>query len=237
MRNMKNMPPRIGVLGSYDAEREPRKMIGVALEHSASALGISVVYEWLDNAQITFDALKRFDGFFIAPGSAFEDSTHILEAIKFAREKRIPCLGTCGGFQRILTEYALNVLGFEQIEHQEALPDAVDPLFSALQCAISSTVSEIVIEKHSNAFTIYQQESIFERHYCHFGLNPKYAPEFLRAGMRISGTDRQGIARIVELNDHPFFMGTLFVPQVSSTLDSPHPMISAFLTVVVKRSL
>lgn len=208
-------------------------MIGIALEHSASALKISVVYEWIDNARITSDCLKPFDGIFIAPGSALEDSAHIIEAIKFAREKRIPCLGTCGGFQRILTEYALNVLGFEHIEHQEALPDAVEPLFSALQCAISSTMSEIVIKKPSNAFTIYQKESVFERHYCHFGLNPRYAPEFSRAGMRISGTDRQGIARIVELVGHPFFMGTLFVPQVASTLKTPHPMISAFLAATI----
>jgi len=229
VRKTENMTPRIGILGRYDAERDPRKMIGVALEHSASALGISVVHEWVDNAQITPDCLERFDGIFIAPGSALEDSAHIIEAIKLAREKHIPCFGTCGGFQRILTEYALNVLGVEHIEHQEAQPDAVEPLFSALQCAIASTVSEIVVEKSSNAFTIYQQESVFERHYCHFGLNPKYASEFLRAGMRISGTDHQGIARIVELTEHPFFMGTLFVPQVSSKPEKPHPMISAFL--------
>ncbi len=228
------MKKRIGIFGKYESDREPRKTIGDALDHSASKLGVPVEYEWIENTRISSESLKDFSGAFIAPGSAMDDSARIIDVIRNARENKVPCLGTCGGFQRMLTEYAINVLGHKSVLHEESTPDAVDPLFSKLNCSISSTFYEVIIKKDSRAYEIYQTESAQEGHYCSFGLNSKYEDEFLQTGMRISGTDEQGIARIVELADHPFFMGTLFVPQVSSTYEKPHPIITEFLSATIK---
>ena len=228
------MNTKIGIYGKYEPGRDARKTIGPSLEHAAGVLGIMVDYEWIDNDQISGDCLKDFDAAFIAPGNADEDTSGILAIIKKAREDHIPCIGTCGGFQRMLTEYAANVMGYENLAHGENDPDAVDPLFSELQCRISSTFNKVLIKKGSKAYELYQADAVLEAYYCHYGLNPKYENDFIQSGITISGTDADRVARIVELADHPFFMGTLFVPQVSSTRENPHPVITGFLDAALK---
>ena len=87
---------------------------------------------------------------------------------------------------------------------------------------------QVCVKPGTRAAAIYQSDRATEKYYCNFGLNPAYQKHLALAGLEISGTDDAGEARIVELPLHPFFVGTLFVPQASSTKGSPHPMVLAF---------
>jgi len=85
------------------------------------------------------------------------------------------------------------------------------------------------VREGTRAGSAYGEASVTERYYCRFGLNPTYVDDLVAAGLQVSGTDQDGEVRIVELADHPFFLGTLFVPQARSTIIHPHPLVTAFV--------
>lgn len=220
---------RIAILGTYIEDRLPRKTVKIALENSAKYLNIDIIPQWIADNDINLNEIAEYDGIFIAPGGAIEEYDSILKAIKFVRENKIPCIGTCGGFQRILTEYAINVLGEKSVLHEECDPNATDPLFSKLHCSISSKKSEVYIDKNSLLLKKFSSNTIEESFYCNYGLNQKYVKKFIENGVKVSGVDENGSARIVEIEKHPFMVGTLFVPQVNSTSLNPHILITEFL--------
>lgn len=227
------MTPHIAILGEYDSSRPARATIGSALEHSAQKLKTSIEYSWISEADAEQIDLQNVDGLFIAPGGPAESSDNIIRAIQVAREEVIPCLGTCGGFQRIVSEYATNVLEIENIEHQESTPDAINPFFSALQCSLAGNAAEVMLVENSQVEAIYAKTSIHENFFCSYGINDSYLDRLQSHRLRVSGYDQNGEARIVELQSHPFFIGTLFVPQVASSLESPHPIVTAFLAAAI----
>ena len=231
------MTVTIKIFSRYDPDpdRKARNTIGPALHHAANHLNKTMDIEWLDNQKITPAHFKTMDGAFIAPGHADEEMAHILDAISYARTHHIPCLGTCGGFQRIIAEFAVNVLGFINIAHQEVDPDASAPLFSSLHCALEAAYDKILIKAGTQAHALYQCDMVMEKHFCNFGLNPIYETAFTEAGLHIAATDVKAVARIMELAHHPFFVGTLFVPQAASTPESPHPIVKAFVAEAARQ--
>jgi CTP synthase (UTP-ammonia lyase) len=230
------MKTKIIILGEYNSDRKARAMIEPALDHSAKKIGVEIEYAWISEENIENDLVKNCQGVFVAPGSPTEESQKILQSIKTARVGNIPCLGTCGGFQRIVSEYAINVLEIKNIEHQEVTPDAMDPFFFQLQCSLVGQKVDVELVPNSLISKIYGEIKIKETFFCSYGVNPIYADILDKGGLMISGIDAQGIARVVELPIHPFFLGTLFVPQVRSTEDCPHPVITAFLKAAMNRA-
>lgn len=228
------MKTRVAILGEFDATRPSRVLLGPALEHSAATLGIDVEYFWVPPCSSEVTLLHQCDAVFIGPGEASEDTTGILSVIRSARLNRIPCLGTCGGFQRVIAEYAHNELGFKTLEHEEISPDAADPFFSQLSCSLVGKDAEVQLVSHSLAAQIYSTTQTVESFFCRYGINGKYLLSLQSAGLIISGYDSLGEARIIELPGHPFFMATLFVPQVRSTESQPYPIISAFLRSTIQ---
>lgn len=226
------MNMEIVILGEYNASRPTRSMIGPALEHSAAALGTTVSYDWKRSEDIDLESLRHIQGVFIAPGSPAEESEKIIQAIKRSREEGIPCLGTCGGFQRIIAEYVLNELCYEKIEHQESTPNSSDPLFSELSCSLAGNESEVFISSDTLAASIYREASVQESFVCHYGLSQNHRAKVESKELKISATDNYGEPRIIEHMNHPFFIGTLFVPQVRSTRERPHPLITAFIRTI-----
>jgi CTP synthase (UTP-ammonia lyase) len=93
---------------------------------------------------------------------------------------------------------------------------------------------EVKVKPGSKAADIYKSARAIEKYYCNFGLNPVYREQLEEAGLEISGTDQGGEARIMELPRHPFFLGTLFVPQANSTRENPHPIVLGFLQTTVE---
>jgi CTP synthase (UTP-ammonia lyase) len=173
--------------------------------------------------------LTEFSGFWIAAGSPYKSMVGALSAIRMAREQRIPLLGTCGGFQHIILEYARNVLGFADAEHEETDPQASRRFISRLACSLVGRTMSITLQPGSLVARSYGQTKIHEQYRCNFGVNPEYVDFVRSSALRIVGSDEEGAVRVVELMEHPFFVGTLFVPQLTSAPSAPHPLVSGFV--------
>ncbi|MGZ4953731.1 MAG: glutamine amidotransferase-related protein [Methylobacter sp.] len=153
--------------------------------------------------------------------------------MRYARENNIPCFGTCGGFQHMMIEYARNALGFKDAQHAEYDPYASNLFISQLACSLAGRKMQLNFVPGSRVAAIYSELSAEECYYCDFGVNPDYIDELKHGPLNISGSDAEGEVRVIEHPDHPFFIGTLFVPQSRSTHERPHPLVTAFLNAVI----
>ncbi len=114
----------IAIIAEYTETYEPHVATNRAIEHSRDALGFDISYQWISTADITDDLFQQYDALWVAPGSPYKNMDKTLWAIRRAREQQIPALGTCGGFQHIMLEYARNVLMIEDAQHAEYDPYA-----------------------------------------------------------------------------------------------------------------
>ena len=144
------------------------------------------------------------------------------------REHNVPFLGTCGGFQHAILEFAHSVLGITAAAHEETDPDASVLFVTRLVCSLVGKTMTVQIEPNSLAAESYGSVTAEEQYYCNFGLNPAYRKTLTDGGLRFSGADQDGEVRILEIPGHRFFVGTLFVPQARSTADSPHPLLIGY---------
>lgn len=222
---------RIAIVADYNEKLRSHVATNEALEHSAKKLGLSVETEWISTRKIrnVEHEMKAFDGILIAPGSPHDDT--MMEIITYARTNQIPTLGTCGGFQNIVVEYARNVLKIEDAAHSEYNPSASNLIVTPLACSLAGQTHEVQItDKHSLSYRLFGKESIPEKYYCSFGLNSQYEDLFQKSGFKVVGKDESEI-RIMELKGHPFYVITLFVPQDHSTFAHPHPIVTEFMRV------
>lgn len=229
---------RIGIIGDYRPGFHPHQATDAALRHAAEALRLTIVVEWLPTPGLMREPALRlglFDALWCAPGSPYQSMDGALRGIRFAREQGVPFIGTCGGFQHVVLEYARNVLGFTDAAHAESDPDASVLFISALDCSLVGQTLPIQLDPASRVFAMYRRVAIEEQYYCQFGLNPRYQATLHDGGLRVVGVDDQREARIVELPDHPFFIATLFVPQLNSTPEQPHPLLLAYLQAAFNR--
>jgi len=226
----------VGIIGDFNPNSETHAATDLAFHHAATRIGVPVDIEWVSTLALEEregERLDKFDAFLYAPGSPYRSMEGALNGIRFAREGDRPLLGTCGGFQHIVIEYARNVMGIRDAEHAEEHPNAPNLFITPLSCSLVGKVEEVRLSPGSKAFGIYKGPQTLERFYCNYGLNPARRVEVERAGLRPSGFDSGGEVRILELPRANFFIATLFVPQVSSSEDRPHPMIRALLEAAV----
>jgi len=223
----------IAILGEYTPASAPQATTTVAIGHAQAPLGVAVEAAWISTAAIDERLFERFDAVWIAPGSPYKDLDGTLWAIRRARETGVPCFGTCGGFQHMVLEYARNVLGFRDAQHAEYDPYASRLFVTQLACSLAGREMRLRFAAGSRVSAIYGALEATEEYYCDFGVNPEYVPLLGRGPLRITGADAEGEARVIELPGHPFFLGTLFVPQTRSTPERPHPLVSAFVEAAV----
>ena len=218
----------IGIIGDYNPSNPTHIATNEGIGHAARLLPAHAVKAtWLHTDQShSFD---DFQGIICSPGSPYKSLEGALRGIQCAREEIIPFLGTCGGSQHLVLEYARNVMGIQEASHAESDPYSSFLFITPLSCSLVGKTMEVDVRPGSRAASIYKNTRATERYYCNFGLNPAYQKQLEHAGIEISGTDEAGEARIMELPEHPFFIGTLFVPQANSTKDNPHPMVVDFL--------
>jgi CTP synthase (UTP-ammonia lyase) len=227
-----NSTIRIGIIGDYRPENASHVATNAALEHAAEALGLRVRSEWLptDSLNAHVSALREFDGLLCSPGSPYASMEGALAAIRYARENKRAFLGTCGGFQHAVIEFARNVLDVREAEHEETSPGASTLFISRLSCSLVDKTDRIKVKPGTQLGSIFGREEAVEQFWCSFGVNPKYAERLEAGGLRVSATDDGGgNIRAVELPSHRFFLGTLFIPQLSSTATKPHPVMLAFV--------
>ncbi|NUR01037.1 MAG: hypothetical protein HOY79_32260 [Streptomyces sp.] len=178
------------------------------------------------------DAVHGFDAVWVVPGSPYRSQAGVLTAIRTAREEGIPFLGTCGGFQHALLEFARNVCGLTRVAHAESDPEAEDLLIEPLACSLVGHEGTVVLEGGSLAQSVLGSERTVERYFCKYG--PTRHLDTLRAhGMRFSGVDEDGQVRMAELPGHPFFLASLFQPELAGDGSRPHPMIRALARAAV----
>jgi CTP synthase (UTP-ammonia lyase) len=168
------------------------------------------------------------------PASPYASMQGALNGIRFARECQIPFLGTCGGFQHMIIEYARNVLGLSEADHAEENPAASMLLVAPLTCSVSEKTNTFILTPGSKVASAYGNVEIVEQYgICNYGLNPEFAPLLDQAGLRVIGVDTDGETRIMELDQHSFFVGTLFQPERSAFKHIVHPLIKAFLQAAI----
>jgi CTP synthase (UTP-ammonia lyase) len=221
---------RIGIVGEYQPNFAPHNAIDAAVEHALAAdpsLG-PVALQWVatsDAEHLSDKELAAFAGWWIAPGSPYRSINGALKVIRYAREHNVPLLGTCGGYQHVVLEYARNVLGFADAAHAEYDPYASNLFVTALSCSLAGQTMTVMLRDNTTAARLYPSSTVSERYYCNFGLNLDHLPALTAAGLVVSGTDHDGEPRILELPSLSYFLATLFVPQTSSTPEDPHPLI------------
>jgi CTP synthase (UTP-ammonia lyase) len=225
----------IAILGEFDRTFRPHTATNDALQHSVADLGVSIAWEWVATDDIDDSLFTRFDAVWVAPGSPYKDLERTLWAIRYARERGIPCFGTCGGFQHMVLEYARNVLGIEAA-HAEYYPHASNLFVSRLECSLAGREMRLTLAPGSRVAAIYGALTETEEYYCNFGVNPDKVVLLKSAELRVSGSDPEGEVRVIELPRHPFFLGTLFVPQAKSKLGRPHPLVNAFVKTAASRA-
>ncbi|QSQ22071.1 CTP synthase [Pyxidicoccus parkwayensis] len=229
---------RIGLVGDRSPAVRAHGAIPVALELAGRALSVTPELTWLHTRQLdgaSTDTLTALAGVWCVPGSPYENMDGALTAIRTAREQGIPFLGTCGGFQHALIEFARNVLGLRDADHAESNPDASMPLVGALSCSLVGMKGKVTLTAGSQAAKAYGRTESTEAYHCNYGLNTRYRHVLDGAPLRITGEDEEGAVRVVELTGHPFFMATLFQPELSASTGQPHPLIQAFLAAAAAR--
>jgi len=222
----------VAIIGDYDPKNQRHEATINALHHAAERLSIPIQIEWTPTDSLVkqaSDKLGAFDALWCAPGSPYRSFEGALRGIQFARVYDRPLLGTCGGFQHMVIEYARNVLGFQDAEHAEYNPEGSRLFVTRLACSPFGQTMMVKLDPESFVYKIYRKSVIAETYYCNFGLNPAYKDLIDSRGFHVAGVDEQGEARILELASNRFFVATLFVPQLSSSIDKPHPMIVSFL--------
>jgi len=228
------------IVGDYDPQFPPHEATDRALEHSCAALGAKIESRWI--APTAFEAaqglaqVRRAAGLWIAPGSPYSSLHGALSAIAVARCESIPLLGTCGGFQHVVLEFARNVLGFEDAQHAEYDPYASRLIVSRLECSLKGRRMKLALAPGSRTAAIYGADHAEESYYCNFGINPEYAEAIQSGALRVVGSDDEGEIRVVEIPDHEFYIATLFVPQMRSAAGAPHPLITAFVQQALRHA-
>jgi CTP synthase (UTP-ammonia lyase) len=230
---------KLAIIGDFNASFRPHVATNEAINHVLNYFKWNLDVDWIPTATIesNFERITTdYQGFWIAPGSPYNSMSGVLKIIEFARLNNVPTLGTCGGFQHIVIEFARNVLGIEDAQHAEYDPYASKLVVNPLSCDLKGNRLEIeLVDKASITYHIFKRKKILEKYYCNFGLNPDYQALLHANGLRLVGTDVHNEARILELMMHPFFIATLFVPQDNSSEQRPHKLITAFLKAVAKQ--
>jgi CTP synthase (UTP-ammonia lyase) len=223
---------RIALVGDHDPAVVAHQAIPLALALAATAAGEPIDWEWLHTSTLSADVpaqLARFDAIWCVPASPYADTGGALAAIRFARECAVPFLGTCGGFQHALLDYAEAAWEIRAPAHAELDPEAADPVIAPLICRLVEQTGEIRFEPGSRLLAIHGGAETVEGYHCSYGLNPPYAARLDSGPLRVAARDLAGDVRAVELDGHPFFVATLYQPERSGLAGLRHPLIVAFV--------
>jgi CTP synthase (UTP-ammonia lyase) len=222
---------RIALIGDYNAKVIAHQAIPEALRMSGEAVGRPVEGIWMHTSSLKNPSvqLEGFDGIWCVPASPYANTDGALEAIRFARESGRPFLGTCGGFQHALIEYARNVCGLHDAEHAENNPLAAFKLITPLSCALVEVTGEMSLEEGGLMKKAYGRSRVTEGFHCSYGLNQDHAAVVLSKDLRATAHDSEGEVRAVELAGHPFFVATLFQPERRALRGEVPPLVRAFV--------
>jgi len=242
----------IAFVGKYLSLKESYKSLTEALIHAGANLDTKVDIKWCDSEEIEIEGgakvLKDVDGILVAGGFGERGANGKMEAIKYAREHKIPFLGICLGMQLSLIEYARNVLNIKEANSIEFDPHTKEPIVYLIDEFIDQEGNKQIrthksqmggtmrlgeYESHLKKGTKIKEaygnkDRVKERHRHRFEANPKYRELFEKNGLVVSG-ESDGLMESIELKDHPFFIGVQFHPEFTSRLQSPNAVVLSFV--------
>jgi CTP synthase len=232
----------IGLIGKYIELQDAYKSILESFVH-AGAMNeckvdvVNIHSEFINESNVE-EKLSNLDGLLVAPGFGHRGIEGKILAVKFARENKLPFFGICLGMQMSVIEFGRNVLHL-QAHSTEMDPNAVDPVIDLMEEQKKVTAKggtmrlgtyPCEILAGSLAEQVYGANKISERHRHRWEFNNKYLKQYEDAGMIASGLNPDSkLVEIVELKDHPFFIGVQFHPELKSTVENPHPVFVAFV--------
>lgn len=238
----------IALVGKYVELPDAYKSINEAFIHAGAANECSVVVKYVHSELLTEEnapeKLKHFQGILVAPGFGGRGIDGKLVAIKYARENNVPFFGICLGMQCSVIEFARNVLGYKDAHSTEMNQDSkhavIDMMGEQKQITQKGGTMRLGaydcnLVKGSLASRIYGKSKISERHRHRYEFNNKYTAAFEKHGMMLTGTNPEtGLAEIVEIPKHPFFIGVQFHPELKSTVENPHPIFVKFIKKAIE---
>ena len=243
----------IAFVGKYLGLKESYKSLTEALVHAGAALDTRVNIKWVDSELIEAEGVEEFmkdvHGVLVAGGFGERGVLGKIEAIKYARENKIPYLGICLGMQLSIIEFARNVLGIEDANSMEFDPDTKHPFIYLIDEFIDTSGQKQIrthtspmggtmrlgeyackVKEGTKLWEAYgHKDVIYERHRHRYEANPEYRELLEKNGMIVSGESEEGLIEAVEIVDHPWFVGVQFHPEFTSHLQKPNPLITAFI--------
>jgi CTP synthase len=238
----------VGLVGKYVELQDSYKSILESFIHAGAANEtkvnvISIHSEYL-NAETVTEQLKGLDGILVAPGFGGRGIEGKIETVKYARENNIPFFGICLGMQMAVIEYSRTVLGYKDANSTEMNEETSHPVISLMEEQKNITDKggtmrlgawKCTIEEDTLAYQIYGKTQIEERHRHRYEFNNKYKKALQSAGLLASGVNPDtGLVEIIELKNHPFFLGVQYHPEYKSTVANPHPIFVSFVAAMVK---
>lgn len=218
----------LALVGDRDERITAHRAIGATLPLLARALGIAIEGRWLGTETVTAAALQQAHGVWCVPGSPYRSMDGALRAIEHARTRGVPFLGTCGGFQHAVVEYARHVLRWADAEHAETAPDARQPVISLLACALVEASETVRLAAGSRIAQAYGTAQAREGYHCRYGLNPAFRDALLEGPLVATAFGADGEVRAIEHTDHPFFVAALFQPERAALRGDAPPLALAF---------
>lgn len=239
---------KIGLIGKYVELKDAYKSIAEAFIHAGAANECKVNVEWIHSENLNVDDiakdLSHLDGILVAPGFGERGFEGKLHAVRYARENKIPFLGICLGMQCAVIEFARNVLNKPEANSSEINPKTPDPVIHLMESQKDITdmggtmrlgAYDCKLTEGSLAHSIYRRPMISERHRHRFEYNNAYLEDYKAAGMIPTGFNPDtNLVEIVEIPEHPWFVGVQFHPEYKSTVANPHPLFVSFVGAAVE---
>jgi len=248
----------IGLVGKYNTLEDSYKSLVEALIHGSISNNVKLNIEWLDSEifekKIKIDILNRINGILIPGGFGIRGIQGKINAANYARLNNVPYFGICLGMQIAVIEVARNLLGLKKADSTE-FAKTKDPVIGIMTEWVkkNKTVKtsangnmggtmrlgayECLLKKKSKIFDIYKRSKISERHRHRYEVNPNYLKKLEKCGLKFSGISPDGsLPEILELENHPWFIGVQFHPELKSKPFDPHPLFVSFIKAAVKRS-
>ncbi|WP_158822734.1 CTP synthase [Granulicella sp. S156] len=225
----------IALVGDYDSSVPAHQAIPLALDLASTHHGTRFHATWVPTVTIqqAEKDLESYQGVWCVPASPYQNTQGALSAIRFARERNVPFLGTCGGFQHALLEYAQNVLGMIDAAHAEMNPESSHLLIAPLSCSLVETQAELLLEPDSILSRSYGTPRIVEGYRCSYGPNPEYEHTLFTGDLWATARGLEGEVRAGELRNHPFFVGTLFQPERRALKGELPPLVRDFTKAIL----
>jgi CTP synthase (UTP-ammonia lyase) len=217
----------IALVGDRSQSVRAHARIPMLLDALRRREGIVLDPYWIPTEEAEDAALDGFDGIWVVPGSPYASAEGAIVAARTARERGIPYLGTCGGFQHAVLMLARDLCGIEDAGHAE-YGDGGECVVVALECSLVGHEGVIHLTPGSLIGRTVGVESTVERYHCSYGLDRAYVERLAEAGVRFTAHDEAGDVRALELDDHPFFLCTLFQPELAGDGTRAHPVVRAF---------